>query len=139
MKENELAHESVLERFKLQLDNSNIITKYSLTPDFSWAAFDVNKIINKYLTRKFILILVDLLIRNGLFLVVFLFLTFLINIKKNGPLTMMKSATLFYTKFYMLWEEFFRVHQIFLKDTIQKIIKVVAICCQDMLVKEEEI
>ena len=56
MKENELAHESVLERFKLQLDNSNIITKYSLTPDFSWAAFDVNKIINKYLTRKFILI-----------------------------------------------------------------------------------
>ena len=56
MKENDLTHESVLERFKLQLDNSNIITKYSLTPDFSWAAFDVNKIINKYLTRKFILI-----------------------------------------------------------------------------------
>ena len=56
MKKNDLTHESVLERFKLQLDNSNIITKYSLTPDFSWAAFDVNKIINKYLTRKFILI-----------------------------------------------------------------------------------
>jgi len=56
MKKNDLTHESVLERFKLQLDNSNIITKYSLTPDFSWAVFDVNKIINKYLTRKFILI-----------------------------------------------------------------------------------
>ena len=56
MKENKLIHESVLERFKLQLDNSNIVTQYSLTPDFSWAAFDVNKIINKYLTRKFILI-----------------------------------------------------------------------------------
>ena len=56
MKKNDLTHESVLERFKLQLDNSNIITKYSLKPDFSWAAFDVNKIINKYLTRKFILI-----------------------------------------------------------------------------------
>ena len=56
MKKNDLTHETVLERFKLQLDNSNIITKYSLKPDFSWAAFDVNKIINKYLTRKFILI-----------------------------------------------------------------------------------
>ena len=56
MKKNDLTHESVLERFKLQLDNSNIVTQYSLTPDFSWAAFDVNKIINKYLTRKFILI-----------------------------------------------------------------------------------
>ena len=56
MKKNDLTHESVLERLKLQLDNSNIVTQYSLTPDFSWAAFDVNKIINKYLTRKFILI-----------------------------------------------------------------------------------
>ena len=56
MKKNDLTHESVLERFKLQLDNSNIVTQYSLTPDFSWVAFDVNKIINKYLTRKFILI-----------------------------------------------------------------------------------
>ena len=56
MKKNDLTHETVLERFKLQLDNSNIITKYSLKPDFSWAAFDVNKIINKHLTRKFILI-----------------------------------------------------------------------------------
>ena len=28
---------SVLERFKFQLDNSNIKTNYTLKPDFSWA------------------------------------------------------------------------------------------------------
>ena len=47
---------SVLERFKLQLNNSNIKTKYSLKPDFSWACINVDQIINKFFGDKFILI-----------------------------------------------------------------------------------
>jgi len=47
---------SVLERFKIQLDNSKIRTKYTLQPDFSWAATDVEKITNRYLNKKFILL-----------------------------------------------------------------------------------
>ena len=46
----------VLERFKFQLDNSNIKTKYSLKPDFSWACLDVDPIVNKFFGNKFILI-----------------------------------------------------------------------------------
>ena len=46
----------VLERFKIQLDNSNVRTKYSLKPDFSWACINVNRIINKFFGKKFILI-----------------------------------------------------------------------------------
>jgi len=46
----------VLERFKFQLDNSNIKTKYSLKPDFSWACINVDQIINKFFGNKFILI-----------------------------------------------------------------------------------
>jgi len=46
----------VLERFRFQLDNSNIKTKYSLKPDFSWACLDVDQIINKFFGNKFILI-----------------------------------------------------------------------------------
>ena len=46
----------VLERFKIQLDNSKIRTKYTLQPDFSWAATDVEKITNRYLNKKFILL-----------------------------------------------------------------------------------
>jgi len=46
----------VLERFKFQLDNSNIKTKYSLKPDFSWACLDVDQIVNKFFGNKFILI-----------------------------------------------------------------------------------
>jgi len=49
-------NESVLERFKFQLDNSNIKTKYSLKPDFSWACLDVDQIVNKFFGNKFILI-----------------------------------------------------------------------------------
>jgi len=45
----------VLERFKFQLDNSNIKTKYSLKPDFSWACLDVDQIVNKFFGNKFIL------------------------------------------------------------------------------------
>ena len=47
---------SVLERFKLQLNNSNIKTKYSLKPDFSWACINIDQIINKFFGDKFILI-----------------------------------------------------------------------------------
>ena len=47
---------SVLERFKIQLDNSKIITKNTLKPDFSWAAINIDQIINKYFGKKFILI-----------------------------------------------------------------------------------
>ena len=50
------SNESVLERFKFQLDNSNIKTQYTLKPNFSWARIDVNKIVNKYFSKKFILI-----------------------------------------------------------------------------------
>tara|TARA_Y100000590_G_scaffold462214_1_gene625768 strand:- start:2328 stop:3257 length:930 start_codon:yes stop_codon:yes gene_type:complete len=46
---------SVLHRFKLQLDNSNIKTKYCLKPDFSWASIKVDNIINKYFGKKFVI------------------------------------------------------------------------------------
>ncbi len=49
-------NESVLKRFKIQLDKSNIKTKYTTKPDFSWAAVNVDRIINKYFGKKFILI-----------------------------------------------------------------------------------
>ena len=47
---------SVLERFKFQLDNSNIRTKYTLKPDFSWACVNVDQMVNKFFGNKFILI-----------------------------------------------------------------------------------
>ena len=49
-------NESVLERFKIQLENYNLKVKYSIKPDFSWASIDVDKIVNKYFGKKFILI-----------------------------------------------------------------------------------
>ena len=48
--------ESVLERFKIQLKNSHIKTQYTTNPDFSWAQINVDKIINRYLGKKFILL-----------------------------------------------------------------------------------
>ena len=51
-----LNQESVLERFKLQLDKSNVKTKYSLKPDFSWACVNIDQIVNKYFGKDFILI-----------------------------------------------------------------------------------
>ena len=47
---------SVLERFKIQLNNSNVKTKHTLKPDFSWSIINIDKIINKYLSGKFILL-----------------------------------------------------------------------------------
>ena len=55
-KKNEFNKNSVLERFKFQLEKSKIQTKYCLKPDFSWACKSVNQIINKYFGKKFILI-----------------------------------------------------------------------------------
>ena len=45
-----------MERFNIQLNKSNIKTKYTLNPDFSWASINVDKIVNKYFGKKFILI-----------------------------------------------------------------------------------
>ena len=47
---------SVLRRFKIQLNSSGITTKHTLKPDFSWAAINVDKITNKYFSKKFILL-----------------------------------------------------------------------------------
>ena len=55
-KKRDFDNSSVLERFKIQLDNSEIKTKYTLLPDFSWAAVDIEKITNRYLNKKFILL-----------------------------------------------------------------------------------
>ena len=46
----------VLERFKFQLDNSNVKTRYTLRPDFSWACVNVDRIVNKFFGGKYILI-----------------------------------------------------------------------------------
>ena len=48
--------ESVLERFKIQLDNSNVKTNHTTRPDFSWSCANVEQIVNKYFKSKFILI-----------------------------------------------------------------------------------
>ena len=48
--------DSVLERFNIQLNSSGITTKHTLKPDFSWASINVDKITNKYFSKKFILL-----------------------------------------------------------------------------------
>ena len=55
-KKKDFDNESVLERFKIQLDKSNILTKHCLYPDFKWASVNVDKIINKYFGKNFILL-----------------------------------------------------------------------------------
>jgi len=47
--------DSVLKRFEIQLSNSGIKTRHTLKPDFSWSIINIDKIINKYLSGKFIL------------------------------------------------------------------------------------
>ena len=46
-KKKDFYENSVLNRFKFQLDNSSIKTKHTLKPDFSWASTDIDQIINK--------------------------------------------------------------------------------------------
>ncbi len=53
---NKFDQEPVLERFKFQLDNSNINTKYSLKPDISWACENVDFLTKNFFSNKFILI-----------------------------------------------------------------------------------
>ena len=55
-KKKDFYNEPVLERFKIQLDNSNIKTNYTLKPNFSWAQVNVDKIVNQYFSKKFILL-----------------------------------------------------------------------------------
>ena len=52
----EIKKESVLERFKLQLENSKVAPNYCLRPNFSWACVNVDQIINKYFGKSFILL-----------------------------------------------------------------------------------
>ena len=56
MNKNDFDKDSVLNRFEFQLNNSNVKTKFTLRPDFSWACTDVSKIINQFIFKKFILI-----------------------------------------------------------------------------------
>ena len=51
-----LNSKSVLERFKMQLDYSNINTKYTLKPDFSWACLNVDSITENLFKNSFLLI-----------------------------------------------------------------------------------
>ena len=55
-KKKDFYNEPVLERFKIQLDSSNIKTNYTLKPNFSWAQVNVDKIVNQYFSKKFILL-----------------------------------------------------------------------------------
>ena len=55
-KKKDFDNESVLHRFKAQLENSNVKTNYTLKPDFSWAAINVDKIVNQHFGGKFILL-----------------------------------------------------------------------------------
>jgi len=55
-KKKDFDNESVLERFKIQLDHSNVKTNHTLKPDFSWATVNIDKIVNKYFGKKFILL-----------------------------------------------------------------------------------
>jgi len=55
-KKKDFDNEPVLERFKVQLNYANVNTNYTSKPDFSWAAVNVDKIVNQYFGKKFILI-----------------------------------------------------------------------------------
>jgi len=55
-KKSDFDKDPVLDRFKLQLEKSNISTKHCLKPNFSWASENVDKIINQFLGKKFILL-----------------------------------------------------------------------------------
>ena len=52
----EFDKKSVLERFKHQLETSNIKTKFTMVPDFTWSCNDISKIKNEYKLEKYILL-----------------------------------------------------------------------------------
>ena len=56
IKKKDFDKNSVLDRFKFQLEQANIKTSKTLTPDFNWACINIDEIVNKYLNKKFILI-----------------------------------------------------------------------------------
>ncbi len=55
-KKKDFDKESVLERFNTQLIKSNVKTKHVLKPDLSWARVNVDKIVNKYFGKNFVLL-----------------------------------------------------------------------------------
>jgi len=55
-KKSDFDQESVLDRFRIQLENFGIKTKYTLQPNFSWAVENVDLIVNKFFGKKFILL-----------------------------------------------------------------------------------
>ena len=55
-KKKDFDNESVLERFKIQLEHSDVKINHTLKPDFSWAMVNVDQIVNKYFGKKFILL-----------------------------------------------------------------------------------
>ena len=52
----EFDKKSVLERFKHQLETSNIKTKFTMVPDFTWSCNDISRIKNEYKLEKYILL-----------------------------------------------------------------------------------
>ena len=55
-KKSDFDNESVLKRFDVQLRKSNINTKYTLKPDLDWLRINVDRILNKYFKKNFLLI-----------------------------------------------------------------------------------
>ena len=51
-KKKDFYKDSVLERFKMQLDRFNTTTSHCLNPDFTWARTNVDSIVNKYFGNK---------------------------------------------------------------------------------------
>ena len=56
IKKKDFDKNSVLERFNFQLKNSNVNTKYTLKPDFSWACSNVDTLLNQFIGKKFLII-----------------------------------------------------------------------------------
>jgi len=46
----------VLERFKTQLEKSNVKINYTLKPNFSWAPINIDNIVNKFFGKKYVLL-----------------------------------------------------------------------------------